>query len=175
MDLGAPNMDITQDENGRIYVANNFGLLIFNGESWKLINTADGTKLRSVLAMGDRIYAGYQKDFGYYQPNVKGELVFVSLANKLPGNFRNFDEIWKIYAIDEAIYFCGFDYIFKFEQEKIETIVPESNLEITYPFQKELYVQVTDLGLTQLKGTQFVLMENGSFFKSRRISKSCST
>lgn len=167
---GIQNWDITQDENGRIYVANNFGLLIFNGESWNLINTADGTKLRSVLAIGSRIYAGYQKDFGYYEPNEKGELVFISLANQLQGNYRNFDEIWKIYAIDDAVYFCGFDYIFKLEREKVETIVPENNLEITYPFQKELYVQVTDLGLTQLTNKRLELLKNGEFFSSRRIS-----
>ena len=167
---GIQNWDITQDVNGRIYVANNFGLLVFNGKNWQLVNTADGTKLRSVLAIKDRIYAGYQKDFGYYHANDQGELVFVSLAQSLSPAYRDFDEIWKIYTIDDVIYFCGFDFIFKFENEEIQTLAPKGNLEISYPFQKELYIQASNIGLTRLYNNEFELVKNGEFFNTKRIS-----
>lgn len=167
---GIQNWDISQDDQGRIFIANNFGLLIFDGQNWSLVNTADGTKLRSVMAMDERVYAGYQKNFGYYQPNELGQLEFISLADSLPSQYRDFDEIWKIYTVDESIYFCGFDYIFKYANGKIETADPNANLEITFLNQRELYVQVWEKGLTVLKDDQFELVPNGEFFADKRIS-----
>ncbi len=167
---GIQNWDITQDSDGRIYIANNFGLLVYDGKNWQLVNTADGTKLRSVLAMDDKVYAGYQKNFGYYMPDELGRLTYTSLANLLPSQHRDFDEIWKIYSYDNAIFFCGFDYIFKYQDGEIKTIVPNGNLEISFLNQMELLVQVNQKGLSRLNSENFELLPKGDFFTDKRIS-----
>ncbi len=167
---GIQNWDITQGSDGRMYLANNFGLLVYNGKSWQLINSADGTKLRSVLAQDNRVYAGYQKNFGYYSPNQFGELTYTSLADSVHPEYRDFDEIWKIYSLNDAIYFCGFDYIFEYKDDILKTIIPDNELEFSFEQQMSLIVQVQEKGLTTLNEEEFELIDGGDFFSDKRVT-----
>src|SRR6187431_2650477 len=64
---GIQNWDIAQDKRGLIYIANNFGLLEFDGNQWQVFGVPNGTKVRSVAIdpLG-KIYVGCQGDFGYF-------------------------------------------------------------------------------------------------------------
>jgi hypothetical protein len=53
---GNQNWMISQAPNNHIYVANNLGLLSFNGEQWNLHKVPNASAVRSVLAQDDRIY-----------------------------------------------------------------------------------------------------------------------
>src|SRR5688572_5857117 len=90
---GIQNWSITQDKRGIIYVANNFGLLEFDGEQWQLHPVGNGTKVRSVaIDSRGRIFVGSQNEFGYFFPDGQGRLRYVSLADSLDPKYRNFDE-----------------------------------------------------------------------------------
>ena len=67
------NWGIVQDQQGIIYVANKDGILEYDGASWRLIETAIKTVVRS-LALGDdgRVYVGTKGDFGYLAPDSTG-------------------------------------------------------------------------------------------------------
>src|SRR5688572_16210470 len=72
---GIQNWDIAQDPRGLIYIANNFGLLEFDGNRWETYRVRNGTKVRSVaIDPRGRIYVGSQGDFGYFFPNERGRL-----------------------------------------------------------------------------------------------------
>ena len=75
---GNQNWMISQGENRFIYVANNEGLLEFNGSSWQLYPTPNESIMRSVLAKGDSIYTGFYMGFGYWNKNPKGALEYTS-------------------------------------------------------------------------------------------------
>src|SRR5690606_24250454 len=45
---GIQNWSITQDQRGILYVANNFGLLQYDGVRWETFRVKNGTKVRSV-------------------------------------------------------------------------------------------------------------------------------
>ncbi len=63
---GIQSWGIIQDKREVIYVANNFGLLEFDGATWSLYPVNAGTKVRSVYASGDnKIYVGSQADIGF--------------------------------------------------------------------------------------------------------------
>jgi len=88
---GIQNFDIIQDDLGRIFVANNLGLLEFDGKTWSRYGL-NNTKVRSAFLGADRrIYVGSQADFGYLESNDSGQLVYTSLADSLPGNLKDFD------------------------------------------------------------------------------------
>ena len=58
-DGGIQNWDIKEDKRGFIYVANNFGLLEYDGVSWRRYVVQNNTRLRSVFVdMDGRIYGG---------------------------------------------------------------------------------------------------------------------
>ena len=77
------NWSISQALNKNIYIANNNGLLEFNGAKWILYPSPNETILRSVKVIGDKIYSGSYMDFGYWKKNNFGTLAYTSLSKKL--------------------------------------------------------------------------------------------
>ena len=67
-DYGAEsqNWSISQAKNKYIYVANNKGLLEFNGSEWQLYKSPNETIIRSVNVINNIIYTGCNREFGYW-------------------------------------------------------------------------------------------------------------
>ena len=58
------NWTICQAEDNVVYIANNKGLLEFNGANWKLYPSPNHTILRSVAVKEKRVYTGcYMDDY----------------------------------------------------------------------------------------------------------------
>jgi ligand-binding sensor domain-containing protein/DNA-binding CsgD family transcriptional regulator len=168
---GIQNWAMTQSEEGLLYVANNLGLLQFDGTDWSTLRIKNNTKVRSVFVAKDkRIYVGSQADFGFFYPGKNGILRFTSLADSLPSEVRDFDETWKIFGQDELIYFCTFKNIYIYDGIKTKAIISEYPLEISFQVNNQLYVQEWTHGLSVIKDHTITLLENGNFFKLKRIS-----
>lgn len=167
---GIQNWDITQSEDGRLYVANNLGLLQYDGSNWQNHQIQYGTKLRSLLISEDKVYVGSQNDFGFFQPNTSGRLRYTSLADSLSQPFRGFDETWKIYQKDSVLYFCTFNYIFEYRENTLKAIASEYPLEISFWIDHQLLVQEWGRGLSKLDNGQLSLIPGGEFFLDKRIS-----
>lgn len=167
---GIQNWDITQDANGLLYVANNLGLLEFDGSTWNRYPIT-GTKIRSIFIGPDRkIYVGSQADFGYLLPDAQGNLQYTSLADKLPAELRDFDETWKIYGIEDMVYFCTFENIYIYDGKTIRSVSSPHKLEISFLVNNRLYVQEWEKGLSMLQPSKLELIRDGEFFKDKRIS-----
>ncbi|GGK64268.1 triple tyrosine motif-containing protein [Rufibacter glacialis] len=169
---GIQSWGIVQDDRELLYIANNFGLLEFDGATWNLYSPKTGTKVRSVHVGADnRIYVGSQADFGYFLPNAQGTLRYVSLADSLPEKFRNFDEVWRIYAQEGSIYFFTFKNIYVYTPgRKLEVIVPASALEFSFQVNKEIYSLVWSKGLSLLENNSLKLLPGGEFFRDKQIA-----
>lgn len=61
------NWGLAVNENGELFVANNIGLLHFNGEEWNLYELPNKTVIRSVAYIKDRVYTGSYEEFGYWE------------------------------------------------------------------------------------------------------------
>ena len=118
---GLQNWNIVQDKHGIIYIANNEGLLTFDGRNWLLYPLPNKTIVRSV-AIGDdgKIYVGGQDELGYFSPNANGRLVFTSLISLFPSKSKSFGDVWNIVNYQKAIYFRTPFKIFKYDSEKVE-------------------------------------------------------
>uniref|UniRef100_UPI004048A261 triple tyrosine motif-containing protein n=1 Tax=Roseivirga sp. TaxID=1964215 RepID=UPI004048A261 len=170
-EAGIQNWSMTQNEDGILYIANNLGLLQFDGSKWSILHIKNNTKVRSVYVASDKkIYAGSQADFGYFYPDVNGMLQFTSLADSLPNEVRDFDETWKIFAQNGLIYFCTFKNIYVYDGVKLTTITSKHALEISFQVNNQLSVQEWNNGLSMLKNGELHLILNGEFFKTKRIS-----
>ena len=72
---GTQTWDIDQDSKGRMYFANNEGLLTYDGTFWKLHPLPNKTIMRSIaIDKNGIIYAGGQGEMGYFAPNERGFL-----------------------------------------------------------------------------------------------------
>jgi signal transduction histidine kinase/CheY-like chemotaxis protein/ligand-binding sensor domain-containing protein len=103
---GAQNWGLLQDKRGVIYVAATNGLLEYDGVTWRRIITPSRTTIRSIAAdQNGRIYVGGAGDLGFLDTDAKGDTKFVSMLDKLPADARAFEDVWRIFASPEGIYF----------------------------------------------------------------------
>lgn len=112
---GLQNWDISQDSSGIVYVANNEGLLSFDGRFWNLHPLPNRTIARSVLAGRDhKIFVGGQDELGYFYPDAAGRLKYESLLGKIAEKDRSFGDVWDIVQINQDIWFRSAKRIFKY-------------------------------------------------------------
>jgi len=171
-DGGIQNWAITQNADGLLYVANNFGLLEYDGTKWNRYVLPSETKMRDVLIGDDgKIYVASQGDFGFYHSNKKGQFVFNSLADSLPDRYRGFDETWKVFKKKYDVFFCTFRQIFKFKDGMLTGVIEPSSAPENFHFvNHQLFVNQLDVGLSYLDGDWLKLFDQGDFFKNKAIT-----
>jgi ligand-binding sensor domain-containing protein len=118
---GTQTWDIKQDKAGRMYFANNEGLLIYDGSYWKLYQQPNKSILRSIAIDANRIYAGGQDEIGYYTPGNQGILEYTSLKNLIPGHFNSFTDVWEVEIFKQSVFFRTWDRIFEYKNGVIKT------------------------------------------------------
>lgn len=112
---GAQNWEIRQDVQGRMYFANNEGLLCFDGTYWRLYPLPKRSIVRSVeFGQDHRVYVGGQDEIGYFSTAKNGRLQYTSLKELLPEPDRKFEDIWDIINYDNAIFFRTSNRIFRY-------------------------------------------------------------
>ena len=124
------NWAISQSDNKFIYVANNKGLLEFNGANWQLYPTPNETIMRSVKVLGDKIYTGFYMDFGFWKKNDFGELVFNSIVKKQDIQMLEDEQIWSILEIDGWVLFKSLERIYLYNLETNEVKIINSEFRI---------------------------------------------
>ncbi|MBX3241584.1 MAG: hypothetical protein KIT80_11410 [Chitinophagaceae bacterium] len=117
---GAQNWNIGQDAQGIIYVANNEGLLTFDGSYWKKYPLPNLTIIRS-LAVTDngRVYIGAQGEIGYFEPGEKGELLYHSLNTLIPEKEKDFADVWDVVPYKGDVFFRVHKRILQLKENKI--------------------------------------------------------
>lgn len=116
---GLQNWEIKQDKNGIIYIANNEGLLSFDGKNWNLYPLPNKTIVRSVEVGPDgKIYVGGQDELGYFIPGANGRLQYHSLTSLLPARDKSFGDVWDIVFFRNDIFFRSPNKIFRFINDK---------------------------------------------------------
>ncbi|MBK7130810.1 MAG: SpoIIE family protein phosphatase [Crocinitomicaceae bacterium] len=121
----AQNWDIIQNNEYYFYIANNGGILEFNGESWSKIELENSEHPRS-FAKNDtgRIYVGGRGEFGYLDYDAMGKTVYHKLSH--PVDTIEFSDVWNVYCIGEHTCFVTSSHIFIYFEQNIEVIeVPD--------------------------------------------------
>jgi DNA-binding CsgD family transcriptional regulator len=103
---GNQNWKIKQDAEGLIYVANNDGLLCYDGQDWNLYKLLGAKQMRAI-EIGDSglIYAGGLNELGFFSNSTGRKLGYTSLTQFLPPHEREFGAIWSISIFENAVFF----------------------------------------------------------------------
>lgn len=105
-DGGGQNWTLLQDRRGVLYVGGTSAILEYDGVTWRKIQTPTKTTFRSLAEDADgRIWVGAVGDLGYLEPGPDGQMRFVSIADQLPPDVRVFEDVWRLYAAPEGVYF----------------------------------------------------------------------
>ncbi|MEP3208896.1 MAG: Two component regulator three Y domain-containing protein [Maribacter sp.] len=116
------NWGLTVDPDGELYVANNDGLLHFNGEKWNLNKLPNKTILRSVSYIKGKIYTGSYEEFGYWEKDKYGSLQYNSLTHLIKEHEFTSEEFWQILQFGDTIIFRSFSNIYVYREDEVEVI-----------------------------------------------------
>ncbi|WP_323027244.1 triple tyrosine motif-containing protein [Gelidibacter japonicus] len=169
---GTQNWDIDQDINGNLYFANNNGLLQFDGFSWKEFKIPNSTSVRSVKVdeITGRIFVGGYNQFGYFESNSKGKLLYTSLSNLIVDLRMDLtDFIWKIHIYEDEIIFQSFQKVYIFKNNQISHIDAPNRFQFSFSVNNELYFQDIILGILQYRNGKLVPLKGTNVLNNTEI------
>ena len=167
------NWQSSQSDDGIIYIANNKGLLSFNGAQWHLNPSPNGTIIRSVKAIGNQIYTGAHMDFGYWEKTDTGILSYTSLKDRLQLAMVEGEQIWKILSYNKKVLFQSLNgiYIYDLVGDTINYIAINKKNAIyrLWEVDDKLLFQIENQGLFILVNGEAVLYSDNILFKEKNI------
>lgn len=153
---GAQNWDIRQDVQGRIYFANNEGLLCFDGIYWKLYPLPNRTIARSIeFGEDNRIYIGGQDEIGYFAPDAAGKLSFTSLRPLIAPADQHFADIWELVRYGKEIFFRSNNMIFRYTGKSMDVYHPAQSWMFMGLANGQLLAQEKQQGLLTFRNDQW--------------------
>ncbi len=167
------NYAITCDARDFIYVANNHGVLEYNGRQWELIRTMKGSAVRSLSAdESGKMYVGAQGEFGYLAIDSIGRTHFVDLSEGLAKEHRVFTDVWQTFATPDGVYFITIDKVFRYNADKSFKVWSFEEPLLQQPgfySNGNLFVNQRGTGLLRLVDGDFKMVKGGREFANERI------
>lgn len=157
------NWAISQSPEKLIYVANNKGLLEFNGAKWQLYPSPNETVMRSVQVVDDRIYTGCIMEFGYWEKNNSGILDYTSISKKMNIDLLEDEQFWNILNIDEWIVFQSLKRIYTYNaKDKSANIInTKGTINKIFKVDKHIYFQRQGKGIYKIvRGKVFLVFDD---------------
>jgi signal transduction histidine kinase len=173
---------LIQDNRGVMYIGNGYGVLEFDGSSWRLIQTTERSQCQSLAKDDDgRIYVGGTSDFGYLEPDSAGSMVYVSLGERLDPEDRVFTYVPSVHSTSEGVFFQTNRRLFRFRQVSAG---PKSESRVEWEWKSwkaktdfgrgflvdgAYYVFAMDMGLMKLVGESLDLLAGSDLFAGERV------
>ena len=143
------NYSIAEDENGILFIANENGILEFDGSTWLLHPLPDYSHVITVKMGPDgRLYVGGDNEFGYMVRDSTGAMNFTSLRN-LISQETELDAVWQIMFDNGDTYFQTYEAIIKYDGE-IGHELPIKNGWL-FKLGDEIFVSVIEEGIAKLQ------------------------
>jgi signal transduction histidine kinase/DNA-binding response OmpR family regulator/ligand-binding sensor domain-containing protein len=151
-DHQAQNWGMVQAKNGIIYVANNGGVLEFDGVSWRVIYVPNYTVRSLAIDEDGTIYIGGKGEIGFLIPDGKGSLKYKSLLNQLENNQKNFSNVWKTHVTKEGIYFCPSELLLRWDpkHKHMKVWKPAHRFLFSFVVKGRLLIHQEKIGLMQM-------------------------
>lgn len=166
---GNRNWDVCEAENGKLYVANNNGLLEYDGLKWSVFELPNKTIIRSVLAYKDRIYTGSFEEFGFWKKDNKGKLFYTSLSETINSQISPNEEVWKIVPFKDAVIFKSFETIFVYQNNKINIIKPPQPVTSCDVVDDKLFISTLTSGILSLENNSLIPSINDNLLNNTRV------
>lgn len=163
------NWDLCRAENGKVYVANNIGLLEYDGLDWKLFQLPNQTTVRSVLAFNNLIFTGSFEEFGFWEENDYGHLVYQSLSDLIKPQISANEEIWQILSYENKVIFRSFSSIYVYDFKNVDRIQPSSAVISLNLVDNDLLVSTLNNGIYKLENKNLVPFFSDEVLKDTKI------
>ncbi len=168
------NWSIVTDTTGIVYVANEDGVLRYNGVSWSLIELPEKQKAYWVERdAAGRIYVGANGNFGVLLLDENGKIRYTSLSDQLPEKYQDFNVVWEVVATGKGVTFRSRKYIFRyFDNELTVHSVPEGGriFDAAYAARDTVFFRVYGLGLAYAHNGGISLLPGSEEFAEKKVN-----
>jgi len=165
---GNQNWDISTDGR-RMFIANNDGLLMMEGQNATLLQLPERTIVRSVAHIDGRIYTGSYEEIGYWSPDEDNELVYTSLMPLLDGITLSNDEFWRIVAFKGDLYFQSFGILLKYDGQRVVAVEMPGPMMFMQVANGKMYAQLINGGLYEMGNSGLVEIAGSRFLASTEV------
>ncbi|MFM8806762.1 MAG: two-component regulator propeller domain-containing protein [Sphingomonadales bacterium] len=160
---GLQNWEIQQDNAGIIYIANNEGLLCYDGNFWNLYPLPNRTIVRSLVIGNDqRIYVGGQDELGYFSAGPSGRLHYQSLTHLIPASNQSFGDVWDIVSLENEVWFRTSRAILRFTGKAFAVYKAPAEWGYMGVSNNRLYAQDFEKGLMIFENSAWRALQNGN-------------
>ncbi|MEN8889986.1 MAG: LuxR family transcriptional regulator, partial [Wenyingzhuangia sp.] len=168
-DAGNQNWAISQSEDKHIYIANNKGLIEFDGSSSKLYPTPNETIMRSVKVLGEKIFTGFYTGFGYWTKNNSGLLEYTSLSENI--DLLEDEQFWHIEALEGWMLFQSLKriYLYNIDTQEYKVITAHSQINSMFKVRGRIYYQDSEKGIFRLDNGLSKLVSDQKVFKEHDV------
>ena len=165
------NWSVSQSADKYIYVANDKGLLEFNGAKWQLYPSPNNTIMRSVRVINDKIYTGCYMEFGFWESDNFGQLKYNSISQKLTKPLIEDEQFWNIISLDDWILFQSLNriIIYNHGDSSYSTIDSETTLTKMFKVDESIYFQKINDGIYKIENGSEKLVSDNSIFQENII------
>ncbi len=167
---GTQNWQMEQDASGMQYFANNEGLLTFDGVYWQLNRLKNNVGIRSLKIIGSKIFVGGYNEFGFFEREASGKLIYTSLTNLLSKESRPFvDFIWKIHASDNEIIFQSFEKTYHYDGKSLYQNEAPHRYQFSFSLKDRIIFQDIGDGLVEYKKKTYRVLPNTQLLNTTEV------
>ncbi|MBT3208074.1 MAG: hypothetical protein HN704_07835 [Bacteroidetes bacterium] len=139
---------IENSDNGKMYFANNNGLIEYDGHNWEIYPISNSSVLHCfLLSENGKIYVGGFNEFGYFETNALGKYQYHSMTSILPETKRDFGEIWRIHSTPDGLIFQSFSKLIIINDDEVKVIDAPGSFHFSFYIKGQLLICDLEAGL----------------------------
>jgi len=150
------NWATNQLPSGEILIANDAGLLVYNGRQWKLYEEEVMFVSHSLLTIDNKCYVGGESSVYEIQSDSLGGLLFNSVLPLLPDSMKEIGAIEGIIPQDNGLVFHSDNYLFSLKNDQLTYIYSGAKIRKIFILNNQIYASVDDRGLLRLENETLV-------------------
>ena len=170
--VGPQIFDIAQHPRGFMLMGNNFGLLSYDGVSWRLTPLVGSSAALSVAVAPDgRIFVGGTRTFGEVVEDPTGQLLYQPLESKLPPADRDFSDIWQtVVSPQGVVYFRARERLIAIANNEARLVSPLGRFTAIGFSNGVLYAHDTAAGIVAVDVSAVSPVRGGEAFRGRKVT-----
>jgi PAS domain S-box-containing protein len=168
---GPQNWCVVQDQRGVMYFGNSHCVLEYDGVSWRSIEVANQSSVRSMdIDRHNNIFVGAYDELGILTPDKQGRMQYQSLTHMIDPEYADFGDVWNTYCMNDEVFFLTEKFIFRYKDQQFKYWEKsEDRFYLSFKVNDQLYVHELGKGLLVFENNSLQRMEKGDFFADKRV------
>ncbi|MEO8361936.1 MAG: diguanylate cyclase [Vicinamibacteria bacterium] len=170
--VGPQIFGVAAHPRGFMLMANNNGVLTYDGVGWRLLGIGRSSVALSVAVGPDgRMFAGGSRTFGEVVEDPTGELLYRPLESRLAPADRAFSDVWQTLVSSKGItYFRSLERLMVVNSQEVRAFSPSGRFVAAGLVNDVLYALDSSVGLVAFGPSGPTAVPGGEIFRGARVT-----